>query len=218
VRAVNDDWRLLVTLLDREHANALAGSLAASELEHDLSTRLQDRVVFSRDGSELFLYAGTREVLEGVRSMIERTAAERDWEPSFELKRWHPAAEAWEDPDVPLPSSPEEQAAERAELMERESEDAEEQGYTDFEVKVQCESRADAAELADRLEAEGLPHVRRYRYVVIGAQNEESAHQLADRLRGEVPEGSEITVEGTAGAAYAGQPANLFALFGGLGG
>jgi hypothetical protein len=217
VLAVNDDWRLRVTLSDHEHANRLAGSLAASELEHDLDTQLQDRVAISRDGSELFLYAGTREVLEGVQRTIEPIAAEHHWEPSFELTRWHPASEEWEAADVPLPATADEQAAERAELMEREREEAHDHG-TDFEVRVECSSRGDAARLAEQLEAEGLPHVRRWRYVIVGASDEDSAGELADRLRREAPDGSRVTVEGTAGAALAGRPPNVFALFGGLGG
>jgi hypothetical protein len=215
---VNDDWRLLVTLRDHEHANALAGNLAASELEHDLSTELQDRVVISRDGSELYLYAGTREGLEGVQRLVERVAAEHDREPAFELKRWHPTSEEWEDADVPLPTSPDEQAEEREELMEREREDAQEHGFTDFEVRVECPSRGDATQLAEQFETEGLPHVRRWRYVIVGAADEDSARELADRLKREAPDGAQVTVEGTAGAALAGRPPNLFALFGGLGG
>jgi hypothetical protein len=215
---VNDDWRLRVTLLDHEHANALAGNLAASEVERDLSTRLQDRVVISRDGAELFLYAGAREGLEGAKQLIGQLAAEHDWQPEFELTRWHPTAEEWEDADAPLPSTPDQQAAERAELMEREREEAAEQGFTDFEVRVQCQSHADALRLAEQLESEGLPHARRWRYVIVGAVDEDSARSLADRLRGEAPEGAEVTVEGSAGAALAGRPPNVFALFGGLGG
>jgi hypothetical protein len=218
VLAVNDDWRLRVTMRDPAHADTLVGGFAAGELEHDLDARLKDRVVISGDGSELFLYAGTREVLEGVQRMIEPIAAEHSWEPEFELTRWHPASEEWEDPDVPLPTTPDEQAAERAELMEREREEAQEHGFTDFEVRVECASRGDAARLAEQLEAEGMPHVRRWRYVIVGASDEDSAGELANRLRSEAPDGANVTVEGTAGAALAGRPPNRFALFGGLGG
>lgn len=215
---MNDDWRLHVTLLDHEHADALAGNLAASELEHDLSTRLEDRVVISRDAAELFLYAGTREVLEGVQHLIERVASEHEWQPEFELNRWHPAAEEWEDADVPLPTTPTEQASERAELMEREREETDGDGSADFEVRIQCRSHGDAVQLAEQLESEGIPHARRWRYVIVSAPDEDSAKQLAERLLTEAPDGSEVTVEGTADAAWAGRPPNVFALFGGLGG
>ncbi len=215
---MSDDWRLHVTLRDPDHANALAANLTASEIEHDLSTQLQDRVAISRDGAELFFYAGAREPLDGAKQLIAQVAGERNWQPDFELARWHPTAEEWEDADAPLPSTPDEQAAERAELMEREREQAAAQGHADFEVRVQCRSHADAVHLAERLESEGLPHARRWRYVIVGAADEDSAQSLADRLRGEAPDGAEVTVEGSADAALAGRPPNVFALFGGLGG
>jgi hypothetical protein len=218
VLAVNDDWRLRVTLLDHDHADTLAGSFAAGELESDLEARLQDRVVISGDGSELFLYAGTREALEGVQQMIEPLAAEHKWEPEFELKRWHPVSEEWEDPDLPLPTTADEQAAEHAELIEREREEAQEQGFTEYELRIECASHGDATRLAEQLESEGLPHVRRWRYVIVSASDEDSAKQLADRLTTEAPEGAQVTVEGTADATLAGRPWNRFALFGGLGG
>jgi hypothetical protein len=63
-----------------------------------------------------------------------------------------------------------------------------------------------------------MPHVRRWRYVIVGASDEDSAGELANRLRSEAPDGSNVTVEGTAGAALAVRPPNRFALFGGLGG
>jgi hypothetical protein len=218
VLAVNDDWRLRVTLLQNDDADTLAGGLAAGELEHDLTASLKDRVAVSGEGSEVFCYAGARGVLESVQTTIERLSAEQKWEPEFELKRWHPTAKEWEDPDVPMPASAGEQAAERAELMEREREEVEEHGSTVFEVRIQCRSHGDAVQLAEQLESEGLPHARRWRYVLVGAADEDSAQTLADRLRSEAPEGSEVTVEGTARAALDERPPNIFALFGGLGG
>ena len=40
--AVNDDWRLRVTLLQNDDADTLAGGLAAGELEHDLTASLKE--------------------------------------------------------------------------------------------------------------------------------------------------------------------------------
>src|SRR2546423_822907 len=76
--------------------------------------------------------------------------------------------------------------------------------------------RRDAAELEERLEAEGLPVTRRWRYLLVGALNEEEANELAERLRAEAPPGSEVTVEGTFEAVRSRVP-NPFAFLGGLG-
>jgi hypothetical protein len=214
---MNDDWRLRVTLREHDHADRLAGGLAATEIEQGVATSLRDRVIVSRDGAELFCYAGARDQLDGAQSLITSLASEHGWDPEFELKRWHPTAEEWEDADAELPDSASGLAAERADRIEHEREHAE-AGFTDYEVRVQCASHQDASRLADQLEAEGVPHARRWRYVLVGATDEDSAAALAERLRGEAPEGAEVTVEGTAGAALAGRPANPFAFLGGLAG
>ena len=92
------------------------------------------------------------------------------------------------------------------------------QGYPEFEVRIQCASRHDAGELSHRLSEEGTPHVRRHSYLLVGAADEDSANALADRLRGEVPAGSEVTVERNQRAIYDHRPWNPFTLLGGLGG
>jgi hypothetical protein len=134
------------------------------------------------------------------------------------LRRWHPTAEAWEDPDKPLPTDETERAAEHAELIADERRQALDQGEPEFEVRVECASRADAAALSQRLRAEGLPNVQRFKYVIVGAADEDSANALARRIRAEAPEGSVVTAEGTLGAVLdEGGAANPFAVFGGLG-
>jgi hypothetical protein len=166
----------------------------------------------------VFCYAGTRDQAERVALLIGSLAAEHGWHVESELARWHPTAEVWEDPDNPLPDSDAAQAREHAGPMRREREDTATRGYPDFEVRIECVSHGDAVELAERLEDEGIPSVRRSRYLLIGAVDEDSANALAARLRGEAPPGSLITVEGTARAVYENRPPNPFAIFGGLGG
>jgi hypothetical protein len=53
---------------------------------------------------------------------------------------------------------------------------------------------------------------------LIGADDEDAAEALAERLRGEAPQGSKVKVEGTWKSALAETPSNPFAIFGGLGG
>jgi hypothetical protein len=54
--------------------------------------------------------------------------------------------------------------------------------------------------------------------VLVGAVDEDSAAQLADRMRAEAPEGSEVTVEGNLRAVYDERPGSRFWMLGGLGG
>lgn len=75
-----------------------------------------------------------------------------------------------------------------------------------------------AARLADRLQAEDLRVVRRWKYIVIGAADEDEAKELAQRLELQAPSGSEVSAEASGPVAWAERPSNPFAIFGGLGG
>jgi hypothetical protein len=215
---VNDDWRLRVNLLDHDHADTLVGSLEATQLEHEAVQSLHDRVIVSRDGGGLFFYSATREQAERTHRQIAQLATQHGWDAQFELRHWHSEAEDWEDPDEPLPATPEERREERQELMERERVESAVQGYPEYEVRIECGSRHEAAVLAETLEAEGVPTARRWRYLLVGATDEDSAQQLAERLKSEAPDGAEVTVEGSAGAALDARPSNPYAFLGGLGG
>lgn len=220
---MNDDWRLRVDLHDDRRAHELTDRLEAFDLEHDLRTSFDDRVIVSRDGPEVFCYAATREQAQAAEKAIRSVAAEHGWPMDCELAHWHPSAQEWEDPDASLPLGDAERAAERRRLMDRERSESEAQGYPEYEVRVHCASHRDALELVERLRAEGVESVQRWQFVVLGAPDEDSAGALAERLRGEVPAASTITVEGSVREVLAQAPlatpfGNPFAVFGGLGG
>lgn len=215
---MSDDWRLRVDLHEEASAHRLTEHLEARELEHDLEASFHDRIVVSRDGSEIFCYAGTREQAEQAEKLIRSLAEQHDLDLEAELKRWHPSEERWEDPDKPLPDSDAGRASERATLIEDERREAVARGYPEFEVRVECPSHHDAMQLVEKLRGEGLPSVHRWKYLLVGALDEDSADALAERLRGEAPAGSRVSAEGTWKAALAERPANPFAILGGLGG
>ena len=210
---MDDDWRLRIDLHDHGRAHKLLERLDSDELEHQLETSFMDRVVVSREGAELFLYAGTREQAERAAELSRSVAGEHGWDADYQLRRWHPIAEEWEDPDKPLPATDAERAAEHHQLIETERHETPE-----FEVRIECASRTDARELVDKLRGEGLPSVQRSNYVLVGARDEDSANELADRLRAEAPAGAIVTAEGTVGMVLAAVGPNPFAIFGGLGG
>lgn len=215
---MNDDWRLQVDLHEENHAQALTERLNAQQLEHDLSEAFHDRVIVTRDGARMFLYAGTREQAEKARDAVEADARQHEWALDVDFRHWHPSAEEWEDPDQPLPENDAARLAEREELMAREREETAKRGYPEFEVRVDLPSRHDAVGLSEQLRKEGLPAVHRWRYLLVGATDEDSAKELAERIRNEAPSGSRVKVEGTWAAAYAERPPNPFAVLGGLGG
>lgn len=215
---MNDDWRLRVDVREARRAPALLEHLDATELEHELETSFANRVIVSVDDSELFCYAGTREQAEAAAHTVAEIAAEHGWTATVELRHWHPTAERWEDPDLPLPSDDASRAAEHAERIAAERSESHAQGYPEFEVRVQCTSRSAAAELAERLRDEGITVVHRWHAVLAGAPDEDSAEQLATRLRSEAPPGAQVTVEGNLRAIYEDGPWRPFSIFGGLGG
>jgi hypothetical protein len=211
---MSDDWRLRIDIHETGRALRLLDRLDASELEHELSSSFRDRVIISRENSTLYCYAGAREQAERAEELARRLAAENDWEVDFALHRWHATAGRWEDADVPLPATDAERAAEHAEMIASERA----QQVPEFEVRVECATRREARELADRLDAEGLPNVHRASYVLVGAADEDSAKSLAERLRAEAPAGSSVTAEGTLNTVLAELGPNPFAIFGGMGG
>jgi hypothetical protein len=216
---MSDDWRLHVALDDRSIARELGENLATGQLEHELDDGYTERVIVSVDDRQVFLYTGSREQAEHAAAAVGEHARRHGWRlDQLRLQRWHPAAEAWEDPEVPVPETAPDLAAERAELIALERAESEVEGYPGWEVRIECESHHDTIALSARLQAEGLQHVRRWRYLLLGATDEQSANELADRLKAELPAGSSVTVEGTLPAIEAELPPNPFAVFGGLGG
>jgi hypothetical protein len=212
---MNDDWRVQIETQDG--GEALVERLSAADLEHDLSRAFEDRLIVSRDGDTVFVYAGTRAQAEGARESIGKLADEHGWSLAIDLRRWHHEAEEWEDPDKPLPESDAAKAVEHEELIASERQEVEEGAPAPFEVRVDLPSRHDAVRFEELLRAEGLPAVRRWKYLVLGAADEDDARALATRIEGEAPAGSAVTVEGSGSLAYAERPANPYAIFGGLG-
>jgi hypothetical protein len=213
---MNDDWRLQIDFVEENFADALHDRLDAEELEHDLSRAFHDRVIVSNNGTTIFLYAGDREQAEKGRALVERLTEEDQEEVDVTFTRWHPEAEEWRPADEPLPADADARAAEHAARVSRERQESEENGYPEYEVRIDLPSHKQAEEFAERLQAEGLPTVHRWKYVLVGTSDEDSANQLAERIRGEAPAGSSIAVEGTWREAYAERARSPFWFLGGL--
>jgi hypothetical protein len=214
---MNDDWRLHIDLHEHGLAHRLGETLQAEELEHDLERSFRDKVVVSVDGNDVFCYAGSRAQAEAAQRLIERLIADQQWEADVELRHWHPVAERWEPPDDPEPANAAEAAAEHAERIADERAQSAEQGYPEYEVRVQARSRGDARDLVQRLDDDGITAIHRWSVVLIGANDSDAANALAERLRNENP-GLEIAVELNGREVWKDLPGNPFAVLGGLAG
>lgn len=213
----NDDWRLQVDFREDGIVDAMQDRLDAEELEHDLSEAFQDRVIVSRNEATIFLYAGDREQAERARALIERLTQEDEEEVVIDFRRWHPIALEWRPADEPLPQDAEARAAEHQAKIARERQETEEQGYPQYEVRIDFPSRGEAESFADQFRSEAFPVAHRWKYVLVGAADEDAAKALAERIRSEAPAGSKVTIEATL-KEIADDIRNPFAFFGGLAG
>lgn len=212
-----DDWRVTIDFDDEGDGTQLAEWLGALELEAEERDRLGERVIVSRDGPRVHLYADgeepARAAYETVRARIEAEGLAA----VTAFERWHPVEQAWKDASLPLPHTEEEVRAERERFQEREAAESLAKGRAEWEVRVELPSHDDTVVLAERLETEGIPVVRRHTFLLVGAANEDDAHGLAERLEREAPEGARIEVEPGGGLVWEVAPANPFVVFGGLG-
>jgi len=192
-----DDFRIKIEI-DDEQAGGLLDrlGLALDEEGSDLAQELeQRRLVVSRDGGELFVYAASPAEAESARSIIQAVLGDLDITAlTGPVEHWLEDEERWND-------EPPSETWEEEEL---------ERGQAPWEVRVELPSHAQARELGDRLEQEGYPVERRWRYLIVGASSKEDAEALAKRVNGEVEPGGGLVWETV--------PSNPFAIFGGLGG
>ena len=213
-----DDWRVTIDFDDEGDGTQLAEWLAAVDLEGEERSTLGDRVIVSRDGPRVYLYADSeepaREVLRTVSARIEHEGHSA----VTALERWHPVEQVWKDGSVPLPDTAEEIAEEHERLQEREAAESAKTGAAQWEVRIELDTHEDTEALAERLESEGIPVVRRHTFLLAGAANEDDARALAERLRGEAPDGAKVEVEPGGGMVWEVAPRNPFTFFGGLGG
>ena len=213
-----DDWRGTIDFDDEGDGTQLAEWLAAVDLEGAERTSLGDRVIVSRDGPRVYLYADSaepaREVLRTVSARIEQEGHAA----VTSLERWHPVEQVWKDDSVPMPDTPEELAAEHDRFQEREAAESAETGAAQWEVRIELGTHEETVALAERLESEGIPVVRRHTFLLAGAANEDDARELAERIRGEASGSAKVEVEPGGGMVWEVAPRNPFTFFGGLGG
>lgn len=191
-----DEWRVEVEL-GEDPRRGLTERILGERLDQEAGERLGGRVIVTHDGPHLFLYSGSEPGAREAERMVRELMADEELPGEVTLTRWHPDEEAWKDASEPLPRTEDERAAERERHLAAETREAAEEGDFDWEVRLDLPSRRDAAELAKRLESEGLPFVRRWKWVHVKALTEDGARELAERLRAEAPAGTEVDVEPT---------------------
>lgn len=214
---MHDEFRIKVEV-SREQAHELLGALEAVERGSGVGVPSPAHVAVSHEDGHVFLYADSSEEAAQARAVVETILFEKHIEGNVSWWRWHPEEDRWEDASLALPSTPTEHAAEHARLEELETEESEQAGFPEWEVRITLPTHHDARAFAERLAAEGIPVQRHWRHLTLGAEDEDDARALAERLRAEAPQGSSLEVEGAAWPMWVAvnQPARPFAIFGGL--
>lgn len=175
---IEDEWRVEIDLRDEEHGYSFGERLRAHDLDDEARERLGRRVIVTRDGSKLFLYATDEEsAREAERVASELLAADR-LTARVTVTRWDPEREEW----VPAGEPGDTGHTERPHPYE-------------WEVHLNLPSREAAAEVERRLKEEGLPVHRLWRRVTIDARTAGDAEELAERLRETLPDDVDIWAE-----------------------
>jgi hypothetical protein len=192
---VTDEFRVEVDLDDEENGFAFRERLRALDVDDEARKRLGGKVVVTRDGPRLFAYTETEEQAREAERVLREVAAAEGVTGDVRVTRWHDVAEEWQDASLPVPQTEDELDAEYARREEAEAREAETEGEYDWHVVAHVSDRAAAEELAKRLAARDIQVARRWRYVVAGALTEEHALEIADLVRAEAPEDTEVSVE-----------------------
>jgi len=191
-----DDWRIRIELPDEEGAHGVLERLgiARGDAETLADELREQRLAVSRDGNTIFVYTASALQAEQASRVIERDLHEANLSPRrLVTERWLAAEERWDDDPQQPPTE----------------EDLVRRGFAPWEVRVECETLAEAHDLAEKLTNEGFGVSRTFTYVIAGTETREQAVELARRVHGSVEPGGELV--------YEVQPSNPFAVFGGLG-
>ena len=133
--STEDEFRVEVEL-DEDGHMTVAERLRALDLDEDAQERLGSRVIVTRDGSHLFLYANSRESCAEAERVVRELIDADELTATVRATRWHPVAGDWIDADEPLPDTPEAVDAERRAHDEREAVEGEQDLHAPEFVRI----------------------------------------------------------------------------------
>jgi hypothetical protein len=189
-----DEWRVEIVLDEDEHGQSLGERLHRLQLDDEARKRLGGSVIVSRDGPRLFLYAWHEESAREAERVVRDLMDEDKLSGEVQLMRWHPAADDWRPADQPLPEDEHELDAEQREHAQAGKHAGRQSHSFAWEVVIDLPDLRTTREFAHRLEGEGLPVKRRWKYLLVGTDTEEAAVELGQRLEGETPEEARVGI------------------------
>jgi hypothetical protein len=191
-----NDWRVTVRLPQGGQVSKAAAHLSAHQVEDEVRRKLGGKVmVGAGGGSELYLYTAAYDAAVTAQQSVADVLSAHGLSATFAIERWHPIEEEWEAADAAMPTTAAQIEKERERLDAEETSESLALGIALFEVRVQLPTHRASVALATRLQAEGYSVARRWRFLVVGANNADQAEEFAARIRREVPAGAEVSIE-----------------------
>ena len=193
--ADSNDWRVTISLTDPDQVEQARRSFSTHEADEDARRRLGRSVAVGAGDSQIFLYAGTEVAARDAERVAREMLARHGIQAEFALHRWHPIEEDWENPDVAMPQTEAERQAEHQRLEDAETAESVATGTAQWEARVEFPSHHEAVALADKLRSEGRTVIRRWKFLVVGANNEDDARALAEQIKREAPPDALVQAE-----------------------
>ncbi len=191
----SDDWRVTISLAGQGQVEQAKRALSQHEVEEDVRRQLGRTIAVGAGDSQIFLYAGTETAARDAERIARDVLARHGIAAESALHRWHPIEEQWENPDVAMPQTEAERQAEHQRLEDTETAESVATGIAQWQVRVELGSHRQAVALARTLENEGRAVVRRWKFLLVGAGNEDQARELAGQIRREEPPGAAVIAE-----------------------
>jgi hypothetical protein len=92
-----DEWRVEVDLHDEGHGLTLGERLRSLDLDDDARERLGGNAIVTRDGSRMFVYAGSEVAAREADRVISDLAEAEGLEADVTVTHWDAGDHAWED-------------------------------------------------------------------------------------------------------------------------
>ncbi len=96
-----DEYRVEVDIHESVHGK-LSERLRSLDLDDEVAERLGDRVIVTRDGEKLYVYAQTATAAAEAERVVGDVLAEDEIEADVRRRRWNPEERFWQDADEPL--------------------------------------------------------------------------------------------------------------------
>ena len=190
----DDDWRVTLSV-SQPQAGPEQQSASLRQAEEDIRRQVGPGIGVGAGEAQIFLYAGTEATAAEAERIARDVLAQAGLAAESAVHRWHPVEERWETPDVPMPQTAAEREAEHQRLVDDETAESLASGAAQWEVRVELGSHRQAVALARKLESEGRTVIRRWKFLTVGANDEDEARELAGHIRQEAPPDAVVRVE-----------------------